>query len=513
MQTYSNISKQVSSYILLLFLVACGGGGNKDINEDANAIDEPGEEKGALMQKCRIGVYDKVSEDTALRPDSNVIKDAVNAVLEKETNYNLENNLNYCLENQESLVFEAVKLVNSVEYKPHFNSTEDMLADPRMNNIKTYLQSISCYNEADDFTIDGIYFVNAVQDLLLPDRENDFQAFLDKFNCTTAYITTSSYGAALSSIKVYMTRIASMMKTEITQLTPWTINSYTQLEIELLVRVNTFLEWNVPSEVWTATGLHSRFQIPGIELLPYDDESTLYERHRTDGKFYMYDLEFYKLAPISKQFVRWDIESTTNIALSWMMANFFHAHDYWGWDHYADGRESRSFYDPQNLERLLDERIVGCHLASMLFRNLLAVLNIPSVNIRVDGHAVTYLPLQGEFIHGDHLADIGLISPIKLVYLSNNDIEEIFLTDRDYVDFESDFTDESNAVVSLYREANSNRLYYSIFKPKASLDLFNTEMKALNLPEFTDTFDEPTKFISESVPIKTLSELQADVIE
>jgi hypothetical protein len=102
-------------------------------------------------------------------------------------------------------------------------------------------------------------------------------------------------------------------------------------------------------------------------------------------------------------------EEAAALVVVWLQQNLFHSHysPPYAWDVYLDGREPRDdggpVAYPASIDRIYDERVSGCHEATVILEGMLHSLNIPAARLMVHGHGVLYLPTLDRYVHGDHV--------------------------------------------------------------------------------------------------------------
>ena len=213
-----------------------------------------------------------------------------------------------------------------------------------------------------------------------------------------------NYDLPQTGSKLFLINIASGLWAETYSGLPWSLKDLKQSEVDgLFIQNDSVNDYNRNASI----GRPAVPKMPNTEL-----QSTLYQTNQIveDAHFKQFNLAM-KIAKGSKN----KKEATENIIL-WAEKNFFHAYDYgeaggsWTWGVYTDGRPIGSSvvsYDnsfPLSIERIYDERIIGCQEPTVFLEGIFHNLNIPAVRLSVWGHGVLYLPTLNMYIHGDSIA-------------------------------------------------------------------------------------------------------------
>jgi hypothetical protein len=202
----------------------------------------------------------------------------------------------------------------------------------------------------------------------------------------------------------------------------------------------------------------------------------------------------------------------------WMQQNFFHAYEDYPWDVYLDGRPPRSGAGPAafplSLERIYDERVVGCHEPVIMLEGMLHSLNIPAVRLSVHGHGVLYLPTLDRYIHGDHVANY-TATPPGVMFLTHEEFRP-YAEDVAWI-FQIYFDKYDPPITSVPLHRDGDVLYIHARNIITRPDLncveisfedwtwLSQQLEAYNI--FYDTVD--CELTSDRVPILTLQALSA----
>jgi hypothetical protein len=194
--------------------------------------------------------------------------------------------------------------------------------------------------------------------------------------------------------RILVINLAHGLAVEAQGLVPWSLHEYSEQEIDNLFIEDTALHILDPA-------LNRGEFPPGMPNLrthtyPMDDQVV------EAAHVKQYHLGQRLIAGATTQ-----AEAVMAI-LEWMAQNFFHAIDDYPWDVYLDGREPRTSGPvayPASLERIYEERVIGCHEPTIMLEGMLHSLNMPALRLKVHGHGVLYLPSLDRYVHGDHVAN------------------------------------------------------------------------------------------------------------
>lgn len=203
--------------------------------------------------------------------------------------------------------------------------------------------------------------------------------------------------------RLFIINVATGLYAEANAKLPWSIRDLTQDQVKSLFIQNDGINQNID---WTNIGRPPYPNLPNVELqesLP--EPSQVIE----DSHF-----KQYRLALNITKGAKTEREAAEDLVI-WAEKNFFHAYDEtisggdrFGWERYLDGRtiSGDPSYDnsfPLSIDRIYDERIIGCQQIVFLLEGMFHNLKIPAVRIAVFGHAVLYLPTLNVFVHGDNI--------------------------------------------------------------------------------------------------------------
>lgn len=214
---------------------------------------------------------------------------------------------------------------------------------------------------------------------------------------------------------IYCLRVAHSLWVEQQKVVSWSLDGYSGVEVDYL--------FHVPfSDIERGEKIERRPKMPLHNASGFD-----YSPDWLNSKL---ELEASVLLfPIARKLQGKSQHETIINIIRWIKSNFFHAYTdqdgvEWGWKKYKDEQTKKSaigVYFPSSLDRYFQERISDCHLPSMLMASLARALNIPALNINVEGHGMVYLSTEKRFAHGDHLSNLPLF-PAELLLLSSTDV-------------------------------------------------------------------------------------------
>jgi len=212
---------------------------------------------------------------------------------------------------------------------------------------------------------------------------------------TSLFAALDDYGFPNPGDRIYVVNVATGLFAEAQGLYLWSLADYTVQEIDNLFVQDSALAVTNPM-------LH-RGDLPAdMPNLRTHSGYPLGDRVVEDAHYRQFNLARRLAADAINQ------EEAVASILVWMQQNFFHAYDEYGWEVYLDGREPRSpgpAAYPQSLDRIYEERVVGCHEPTVMLEGMLHGLNIPAIRLWVHGHGVLYLPTLDRYVHGDHVAN------------------------------------------------------------------------------------------------------------
>ncbi|MSU75030.1 MAG: hypothetical protein EXS55_00735 [Candidatus Magasanikbacteria bacterium] len=234
---------------------------------------------------------------------------------------------------------------------------------------------------------------------------------------------TNDYLPGEDPKNTYMLRVAHALWVESQNLVPWSLKDYSSEQVEQMLHVPVRDE-------------KGEIRIDVRPTMPLKDKQG--HDYSEEWGFLEKETE-YKAYPLAHKLIAHDQKTTLYNMIRWLKSNVFHAYTNqdgtsWDWDHYADGRQpdplkqtllnGKAQWLPANLERYFEERISGCHEPVLVLANMARSLNIPVMNINVEGHGITYLPTEDRFVHGDHLSNHPMV-PTDLVPLTRAGIAGI----------------------------------------------------------------------------------------
>lgn len=219
-------------------------------------------------------------------------------------------------------------------------------------------------------------------------------------------------------VVLYVLQVAQALWVEKNKIVPWSIKDYSEEEIDHLFYYPHINGW--PHQCQPASGNNEhpaeQYDEPQVEI-----DAT------------------YQLFPLGQKLLQKDATETILKSIQWISTNFLHYYmqtDEMGWtdELYRDGRPDEAavrelssgyqIFAPNKLSRYFDERVGGCHEPIIVLRGILRSLNIPAINLRAEGHGVTYLPTIDRFVHGDVIIDHALTPP-QVMLLNQNDFSHM----------------------------------------------------------------------------------------
>lgn len=210
------------------------------------------------------------------------------------------------------------------------------------------------------------------------------------------FAVLDDYNQLAPPARIYLVNVATGLFAEAHGLYPWSLEDYSAREIEDLFIEDSSLTVIGP----TLHRGNSPADMPNLQThsgYPMDN------RVIEDAHYKQFNLARHLAQGATTQ------EEAVAQIVVWMQQNFFHAVEGYGWEVYLDGRQPRAdggpVAYPLSLERIYEERVIGCHEPTILLEGMLHSLNIPAVRLKVHGHGVLYLPTLDRYIHGDHVAN------------------------------------------------------------------------------------------------------------
>jgi hypothetical protein len=202
------------------------------------------------------------------------------------------------------------------------------------------------------------------------------------------------YDALPPGSRIYLVNVATGLFAEAHGLYPWSLRDYSPREID-----NLFIEDNSPVYVQEPTVHRGDLpDMPNTRTHWYPVPSEVIE----DAHYKQFNLARSLTQGAATQ------EEAAALLVVWMQQSFFHAGDAYGWEVYLDGQEPRddggAVAYPLSIERIYEERVIGCHEPTILLEGMLHSLNIPAIRLMMHGHGVLYLPTVDRYVHGDHVA-------------------------------------------------------------------------------------------------------------
>lgn len=251
---------------------------------------------------------------------------------------------------------------------------------------------------------------------LINEKRYNPQIYITKSNFLKDFFT--NYNLPQTGSELFLINIAGGLWTEAYGNFGWSLKDYNQNEIDGLFIQNDSLNDNNPDS------LVGRPLVPNMPHTELQLSLYLPSQIVEDAHFKQYNLAM-KLVNGSKN----QKEAVENVLL-WGEKNFFHPIDEpgnsWTWGVYLDGRSvvskniSPETSFPLSIERIYDERAIGCQEPTVLLEGILHNLNIPAVRLWVWRHGVLYLPTLDAYIHGDSVVGgkwpkgMWLLSPERL---------------------------------------------------------------------------------------------------
>ncbi len=239
----------------------------------------------------------------------------------------------------------------------------------------------------------------------------------------------SEYELPQKGSKLFIINIATGLWAEAYGNLGWSLRDYSKNEIDSLFIQNDSLNDD------SANATIGRPRVPNMPNTELQLSLYLPAQIVEDAHFKQYNLAM-KLAGGARN----QKEAAENILL-WGEKNFFHPVDEpgnsWTWSVYLDNRKvdpkqvSPETSFPLSIERIYDERVVGCQEPTVFLEGIFHNLNIPAVRLWVWRHGVLYLPTLNKYIHGDSV--VGGKWPKGMWLLSPEQLRPTALTESEFL--------------------------------------------------------------------------------
>ncbi len=311
--------------------------------------------------------------------------------------------------------------------------------------------------------------------------------------------------------KEYLRRVVHALWLEGRGETAWSLSDFTREQINSLFFVSDLYQNNIYSPVREP-------------LFPEVLGASHFSPHRIGQITQLREESSSDLFLLAQQFTASSLFESMASVLMWEKKNFFHAYgDFevsYGWERYADGREDRGvIFEPQSLDRLFEERIVGCYTAAALYTDMLRSINIPALTVTA-GHTFAYLPLTNEFVHGDHLSDYVAV-PAQTFFLTPQEANVLVAEKEEGDNYSSYFPalypynppEDVDVYTNIGKKRKGDALYieghFCTEVPLANVKVMDDEMERYI---FTHSYDVENycPFRSQYMPIRTLDDLRVN---
>ena len=221
------------------------------------------------------------------------------------------------------------------------------------------------------------------------------------------------YSFAHAGARIFLINIATGLYAEAHRLYPWSLQDYSAQMVNNIFIEDSVIE--IADFVYEPGVVYPRGDISaGMPNLNFHYPYPVGNKMIEDAHYKQFNLA----GSLVQDAVT--LQEAVSLIAVWMQQNFFHAVDGYGWEVYLDGRApitSGPVAFPLSIERIYDERVIGCHEPTIMLEGMLHSLNIPAVRLMVHGHGVLYLPTLDRYIHGDHIANY-TDAPLGLVLMT-----------------------------------------------------------------------------------------------